>query len=91
LAAVLLKPDTCSRVYVYVYDALQVNRTGPRGIGDRPTMSCAVRDWRSERISETREKSCDTRASRDAMLPVIGSMLLCCTYIGRPSSARVNR
>jgi hypothetical protein len=63
----------------------------PRGMGERRTLICDVRDWRSDRISVTRAKSCDTRASRDAMLPVVGTMLDVSTYTGRLSSGIVNR
>ena len=44
LPAVLWKPETCSRMYEYVYAALHENFTGPREIGDRRRLSCAVRD-----------------------------------------------
>ena len=74
-----------------MYAALQPNFVGPRVIGDRRRLSCAVRDCRSERISVTRENDCDTRASRDAMLPVVGTMLSSRTNTGAlPSDVNGN-
>src|SRR5687767_16035234 len=60
----------------YVYAALQPNLLGPRCIGDSRTLIWAVRDSRSERSSDTRANDCDTRASRDAITPVAGTMLV---------------
>src|SRR5438105_1632560 len=54
-------------------------------------LSCAVRDSRSDRTSETRAKFCETRASRDAMLPDVVTILVGATYTGRPSSPNENR
>jgi hypothetical protein len=44
-------------------------------LGFRRSWSCRLSERRSERSSETREKPCDTRASRPAMAPVAGTML----------------
>src|ERR1051325_2102996 len=56
-----------------------------------PTVSCWLSERMSERCSLTRLNSDDTRASRDAIAPVVGTMLDVCTYTGRlPSSLSVN-
>src|SRR5262245_12595716 len=89
--AVLLKPDTCWRMCEYVYARLQPKLVGPRGIGDTRTVACAVRDSRSERRSDTRAKSVDTRAARDAIVPVVAAMSLVRTNTGLPSSASAKR
>jgi hypothetical protein len=51
--------------------------------GEIPTRSWPLCDRRSDLISLTRENSGETRASRDAIEPVAGTMLVGCTNTGR--------
>src|SRR5262245_50246507 len=88
--AVLLNPDTCSRILEYVYAALQLNAFTVRTMGERRTVSCAVFECRSDRSSDTRVNDCDFRPPLAAMKPVVGTMLAVSTNTGRPSSARLN-
>src|SRR5437016_1303243 len=70
LAAVLLKPEICSRTCVYVYATFQPNAFGPVFLGDKRMLNCAVRDCTSLRSSVTRANDWDTRSSWLATVPV---------------------
>jgi hypothetical protein len=88
LPTVLVKPRTRSRTLEYTYDAFHESFcVGDVRIGDRPTRSCALCDRRSERISFTRANEGEFRASRDAIEPVVGTMLVGATNTGRPASS----
>ena len=72
------KPRTRSFTFVYTYDSdheyAELNVSG----------EIEARNWRlserrSDLLSVTRLKSWETRASREAMNPVRGSMLVGCT------------
>src|SRR5688572_10215310 len=91
LPEVLLKPETCSRTCVNVYEPLHEKATGPRLIGESRTLTCPVCDLRSDRTSETRANDCEMRASRAAMAPVAGTMLVVWTKTGRFSCASEKR
>src|SRR5687768_3093667 len=91
LPTVLEKPRTRSRTLEYTYDALHESFV-LNCPGDSRNESWRLSDRRSDRCSVTRANDGETRASRDAMVPVTGTMLVGCTKIGRPPSlARVNR
>src|SRR6476469_2403247 len=85
LPTVLVNPRTRSRTLEYTYDALHMRRAlyCP---GDRRNDSCRLSERRSERCSVTREKSGDTRPSRSAIDPVVGTMSFGCTNTGRSAS-----
>ena len=91
MLAVLPKPRTRSRTFVYTYDTLQLNVV-LKLTGDRRRLTCRLSERRSERISVTREKRGETRESVSAIAPVAGTMLDGWTKTGRPPSvASVNR
>src|SRR5688572_28823656 len=76
-----------------MYVVFQVNRwKGDVRTGEIPSRSCALCDCRSDRISFTREKLWEIRASRDAIEPLDSTMLVGSTNTGRASSsASANR
>ena len=47
--------------------------------GDMRKLTCRLSDWRSDRSSLTCEYNVETRASRDAIAPVDGTILDACT------------
>src|SRR5690349_1820897 len=91
LPTVLEKPCTMRRFHARVYAKFQLKFDWNR-VGETRTTTCFESERRSEWISVTREKFCVTRASRDAIDPVVGTMLVGSTYTGRsPSPAKLNR
>ena len=72
-------------MFEYTYDALHVSFV-LNCAGDSRNESCRLSERRSETCSVTRANCEDTRASRDAMVPVAGKMLPGFTKIGRPAS-----
>src|SRR5262245_18957051 len=88
---VLENPCTRRRFQARVYARFQLKFELNR-IGDTRTVSCFASDRRFEWINVTREKLWETRASREAIAPEVGTMLVGCTNTGRPpSSSSVNR
>src|SRR6185312_12665882 len=82
LPAVLPNPRTFSRTFEYTYERLHPKLL--LGVaGDSPNLSCLLSDFKSERSSVTRENSWLTRASREAIAPLAGTMLVVCTKTGR--------
>src|SRR5690349_6169559 len=91
LPTVLPKPRTRSRTLPYTYARLH-EYVVLKLTGEKRRLTCRLSDCRSERISVTREKSGVTRASAEAITPVVGTMLVGCTYTGRsPSLPSANR